>query len=73
MKEAIDIQILLEKKSIELKCVNKFDTHRQSKIESNGLGNKLIIKRLQLIYPNQHNLQVLKKDNLYSVHLTIQK
>ncbi|MFT4758662.1 MAG: two-component system LytT family sensor kinase [Paraglaciecola sp.] len=73
LKGAIDIQILLKKETIELKCVNKFDAHRQSKVESNGLGNELIIKRLKLIYPDKHTLGINNENNQYSVHLTIQK
>lgn len=72
LRNAIDIQILLGKETIQLKCVNKIATHRQAKIESNGLGNDLITKRLSLIYPNQHTLDIDHKNNQYSVDLTIQ-
>lgn len=38
---------------------------------NSGLGNELIQKRLDLIYPGKHHLEVHKNNELYSVHLTI--
>lgn len=71
LKEAITICIKVEEKRTILECVNKIDPDRKLQQESNGLGNELIKKRLQLIYPDRHELIMKKEKHLYSVHLTI--
>lgn len=71
LDNAIDIKILISKEEVKLECKNRFDPNRKLKQKSNGLGNELIKKRLQLIYPEQHILNVTNGQNLYSVSLTI--
>ncbi len=72
LEDAITINIKIEEENINFKCINKFDANRKSKEEENGLGNHLIQKRLNLIYPNRHHLTVKNENNLYSVFLTIE-
>lgn len=69
--EAIRISVKIENNKIEFSCINKFDPSRKLKKESSGLGNDLIHKRLNLIYPKKHHLQVHKESDAYSVHLQI--
>lgn len=69
---AIQVQLFIEKKTIRFVCKNKFDPKRKLKQESNGLGNDLIQKRLSLIYPDKHTLELSKHCNLYTVNLIIQ-
>ena len=71
IEDAISIEISISPKQVELKCENKFDRHRKPQGKDHGLGNELIQKRLNLIYPTQHELSALKKDDVYSVHLII--
>lgn len=71
LDNAINIHILIEDEVIKLECINKFNPKRKLKEGSNGLGNELIEKRLQLIYPAQHVLEVVKGEEEYSVRLTI--
>jgi len=68
---AINVQIFINKESIQFVCENKFDSNRKFKEESGGLGNDLIRKRLSLIYPEKHTLELDKEIDHYSVHLTI--
>lgn len=68
---AINVKIVIKKDTILFVCDNKFDPNRKLKQESNGLGNDLIQKRLNLIYPENHTLEIVKHADLYSVHLTI--
>lgn len=72
LENAISININIEEEKINFECINKFDSTRKPKEESNGLGNNLIQKRLNLIYPNRHTLKVKNENNLYSVSLTIE-
>ena len=69
---AINVQIFIEKETIRFVCENKFDSHRKLKQEGNGLGNELIQRRLNLIYPEKHTLELSNHCNLYTVNLTIQ-
>ena len=71
LDNAININIQIEEESVHLACENKFDDHRKIKNGSNGLGNDLIKKRLDLIYPNRHILEVKNQNDLYAVNLTI--
>ncbi len=68
---AINVQLFINKDSIQFVCENKFDSNRKLEQDSNGLGNDLIQKRLNLIYPEKHILELVKQTDLYSVHLTI--
>ncbi|SHN15824.1 sensor histidine kinase [Flavobacterium xinjiangense] len=67
----ISIEIYINKENIIFLCENKFDPTRLLKQESDGLGNDLIQKRLNLIYPEKHILELENRINLYSVKLTI--
>ncbi len=68
---AITVQLFINDKNIRFVCENKFDPNLNMVQESNGLGNNLIQKRLHLIYPERHTLELDKQINLYSVKLTI--
>lgn len=68
---AISVQIFINQESVQFVCENKYDPLRRIINESGGLGNELIEKRLQLIYPEKHTLELIKNTELYSVHLTI--
>ena len=71
LENAITINILIKEETIQLICENKFDTRLVVKQKNGGLGNELIQKRLQLIYPEKHILEVHKNNELYTVNLTI--
>jgi len=71
LENAITINILITDKTIKLVCENKFDSRSSIQQPNSGLGNELIQKRLDLIYPGKHTLEVHKNNELYSVNLTI--
>lgn len=71
VKNAISIDIFIREHNIQLICVNKYDPKSSVKQPDSGLGNELIEKRLNLIYPGKHTLEIHKNDSLYSVNLTI--
>lgn len=71
LENAISIDICVKAQKIEFRCKNKFDSKPSDRQPDSGLGNELIQKRLNLIYPEKHILEVHKTDDLYSVHLTI--
>jgi len=71
IKNAISIHIFIRAHNVQLICENKFDPKFSVKQTDSGLGNDLIQKRLNLIYSGKHTLEVLKKDDIYCVNLTI--
>ena len=71
LENAITVNILITDKKIKMVCENKFDSKPKVQSMDSGLGNELIQKRLQLIYPDKHLLEINKNNELYSVHLTI--
>lgn len=71
LANAIQIEIEIEADCVRMSCVNKYDPNRKVKEGSNGLGNDLIEKRLQLLYENKHTLEVQKNNNTYAVNVSI--
>lgn len=71
LENAITINIFIKERTIEFVCENKFTSIIKKQRGDNGLGNDLIQKRLQLIYPGKHTLQVINQNGLYRVHLII--
>lgn len=71
LDNAIIVNILIKNETVKLECVNKFDPNRRLKQKNNGLGNDLIERRLKLIYPEKHILEVVNGEGQYNVSLTI--
>ncbi len=69
--QAVDITIRIEEHAINFKCQNRFEPNHTSSNGYNGLGNELIKKRLELLYPENHALAVDYQDDKYCVELTI--
>lgn len=72
LENAITVNIVIKDETIQLICKNRYDSKSVKQPDGDsGLGNELVQKRLDLIYKGQHTLQVDKKEELYSVNLTI--
>lgn len=72
VENAISVNIIIKDKTIQLICENKYDSKLVKPSDHDGgLGNELVQKRLDLIYKGKHVLQVNKREDLYSVSLTI--
>jgi two-component system LytT family sensor kinase len=71
LENAIMINIALEKNGIHFVCQNKFTPGIKPTGTGNGLGNELIQKRLNLLYPGTHSLQITNEQGLYLVSLII--
>ena len=63
--------LTIKNETITFDCKNKFDPARKLRSEKGGLGNDLIQKRLNLIYPDKHDLEITNQNGLYSVFLTL--
>lgn len=70
-EDAINISIMVEDKGIYFECENKYAESNQSLSAYNGLGNELIKKRIELMYPKKHTLVITNQNNSYKVNLTL--
>lgn len=70
-ENAIRIIFNIEKGKINFDCQNYFAASTFTNTEEGGLGNKLIKRRLDLLYPGKHSLTISMEHNIYNVHLTI--
>ena len=70
---AIAVSIKATEKSLDFYCENHFSENHLADHEAGGLGNDLIQKRLNLLYPDKHKLITSKENNIYKVYLTIFK
>nr|WP_299388443.1 histidine kinase [Allomuricauda sp.] len=70
----IKIDIALEQKEhkIQFSCINNFERSAQMDAVAAGIGLKNVKKRLQLLYPNKHELKIHEQDNKFSVVLTME-
>ncbi|MFK8104510.1 MAG: sensor histidine kinase [Saprospiraceae bacterium] len=66
----IEIHLLVAQEKIIFQCKNKYNPTLKTSKEAGGVGNELIEKRLQLLYPNRHQLQRTTTDGIYSIQLT---
>lgn len=74
IKDAIDIQFKLSEGEIRMLCTNKLSkTDQKANNEVGGLGNGLIKRRLNLLYPHNHQLKVSITETSYHVDLQITK
>jgi sensor histidine kinase YesM len=70
-ENAIAISLLIEDKKIRFECENTYNENNKLPMEYNGLGNELIKKRIELMYPEKHNLIIKSQNNSYKVNLEI--
>lgn len=71
LQDAINIQIIITEDTVRLRCNNKFDPNRKMDSPHNGLGQTLIRRRLDLLYPEQYFLTIDSQEDLYSIDLII--
>ena len=70
-ENAIHIHFLIRKDKVEFTCRNRFSPSRVPVMETGGLGNSLIRRRLELLYPQRHQLKQWVEDGEYCVTLTV--
>ncbi|WP_108423953.1 sensor histidine kinase [Flagellimonas amoyensis] len=68
----IDISVQMEGAVLEFHCNNNFETVPSLDTVAKGIGLKNVQKRLELLYPNKHQLEIKEKDNSYQVYLKLE-
>ena len=67
----IRIRVSIEKEKIIFECENSYQTNGAKKQDFGGMGNALVKRRLLLIYPEQHKLEISDGEGIYKVRLTL--
>lgn len=67
----IDITLHIEEDKVIFDCRNGFAMPRQGSESVGGLGNELMRKRLELLYPGKHQLTLAGAQNRYTVKLVL--
>ncbi len=71
-KIKIEVELnLLDHGALEFVCKNSYQPYSNTDSLSKGIGLENVKKRLQLIYPDAHQLDIQKSKNLYEVRLSI--
>jgi len=70
-EQTIVISIAIDQNTITFKCSNRYSALTLNELYAGGLGNELIKKRLQLLYPARHVLDITDENSLYTVKLMI--
>lgn len=69
----IDIDVRFTEKELFFSVRNKMSSGSPgTKDNSSGIGLRNVIRRLELLYPDTHRLEVRQEDNWFTVHLTLQ-
>jgi two-component system, LytTR family, sensor kinase len=70
-ENAVNIKFMIDEKSVQFYCENKFSANTKSNTEHPGLGNDLMKKRLQLLYPQKHQLHISSENQMYVIKLMV--
>lgn len=68
---SIRIKFTIESEKIVFECENSYQKSVEKNQDFGGVGNDLISKRLTLIYPEKHRLEISDRDGIYRVKLTL--
>jgi two-component system, LytTR family, sensor kinase len=71
VENAISICFDIERDKIKFECENAYSSEVNLKNEHSGLGNELIQRRLDLLYPNRHTFEVVNNNGSYKVNLLL--
>lgn len=67
----INIKCLLAENAITFECRNTYQPRSDKTHDYGGLGNELIQKRLELIYPAKYSLEIFDSNGVYEVKLVL--
>lgn len=71
VENAIQVKLSIENNTIRFECENAYSNTKDIKPEHSGLGNDLIKRRLELLYPKKHTFEVKNENGIYKITLVI--
>jgi hypothetical protein len=70
-KQYVKVDLLIEPNLILLKVVNSINGQARATLKESGIGIENVRKRLEMLYPDKHTLEILKTEEEFKVELTI--
>lgn len=67
----IDIDITIKNNQLVMECNNTFSSNTNTQKLSKGIGLENVQARLDLLYPNAHQLDIKAEENIYKVKLEL--
>ena len=67
----VDLNLTAKNNEVNFEIENNFDASEDN--HEKGIGLKNLKRRLELVYPKNHNLTITKTDNVYKAKLNIKK
>jgi len=71
VENAIQVKLSIENNTIRFECENAYSNTKDLKPAHSGLGNELIKRRLELLYPKKHTFEVKNENRIYKITLVI--
>jgi len=68
----IDISVKLNGSTLEFQCKNNYEPGFSLDSVAKGIGLRNVRKRLELLYPKKHILEIKEADNSYNVYLRLE-
>ena len=68
----IDVSIKVEDSVLEFHCKNNFEHVQSLDTVAKGIGLQNVQKRLEILYPKKHTLEITEKENSYDVYLRLE-
>jgi LytS/YehU family sensor histidine kinase len=68
---AVQVGISIQEQQLFFVCTNAYLPGHNAGVEYGGLGNELIRKRLELLYPGSHELKITDQEGVYQVNLSL--
>ncbi|MBO0320724.1 histidine kinase [Muricauda sp. CAU 1633] len=68
----IDISVKMSDSVLEFHCKNNFESVPSLDTVAKGIGLRNVQKRLELLYPNKHRLEINEENNSYIVYLRLE-
>ena len=68
---SIRVKIAIEKDRLLFECENSHHETSDRRQDFGGVGNALVKRRLSLLYPDKHLLEIADEDGVYRVKLTL--
>src|SRR5690606_14912392 len=68
----IDISVQMKGSTLEFHCRNNFETVPSRDTVAKGIGLKNVQKRLELLYPKKHILEIKEEEKSYHVFLSLE-
>ncbi len=68
----IDISVKMTDAVMEFRCRNNFEAVPSLDTIAKGIGLRNVQKRLELLYPNKHRLEISEENNSYIVYLRLE-